>query len=147
VSADGSEIIKHFDNSNSPLPSDQVYNVCYIPSTNSVMMVTPSGVVEYYMDVTPSEGDYSNVYAYPNPVEPDFTGMITINGLMSNSNVVITNGEGTVVKTMTSNGGIALWDGCDDNGNRVKTGYYNVYASQGETTTTGDPLLKIAIIK
>ena len=147
VSADGSEIIKHFDNSNSPLPSDQVYNVCYIPSTNSVMMVTASGVVEYYMDVTPSEGDYSNVYAYPNPVEPDFTGMITIKGLMNNSNVVITNGEGEVVKTMTSNGGIALWDGCDDEGNRVKTGYYNVYASQGDTTTTGEPLTKIAIIK
>ena len=147
VSADGSEIIKHFDNSNSPLPSDQVYNVCYIPSTNSVMMVTASGVVEYYMDVTPSEGDYSNVYAYPNPVEPDFTGMITIKGLMNNSNVVITNGDGEVVKTMTSNGGIALWDGCDDEGNRVKTGYYNVYASQGDTTTTGEPLTKIAIIK
>ena len=55
--------------------------------------------------------------------------------------------EGNIVKTMTSDGGIALWDGCDANGMRMSTGFYSVYASQGETTTSGEPLTKIAIIK
>lgn len=147
VSPDGSEIYRHFDTSNSPLPSDMVYSVCCNRATNSVMMVTSNGVVEYFPGVTPSEGDYSNVYAYPNPVEPDFTGMIAINGLMENSNVVITDGDGNVVKTMVSDGGIALWNGCDDAGVRLSTGFYKVYASQGETSITGEPLTKIAIIK
>ena len=29
--------------------------------------------------------DFSDVYAYPNPVRPDYTGWITIKGLMDNS--------------------------------------------------------------
>ena len=110
-------------------------------------MVTPNGVVEYFPGVTPAEDDYSNVYAYPNPVEPDFTGMIAINGLMANSNVVITDIDGNIVKTLISDGGIALWDGCDANGNRVETGVYKVYASQGETSTEDEPLIKLSIIK
>lgn len=147
VSPDGSEIYKHFDTSNSPLPSDLVYSVSCNRATNSVIMVTPLGVVEYFPDVTPAEEDYSNVYAYPELVEPDFTGMVTINGLMANSNVVITDADGNVVKTMVSNGGIALWDACDENGVRVDTGIYKVYASQGNTTTTGEALTEIAVIK
>ncbi len=147
VSPDGSEIYKHFDSSNSPLPSDQVYSVCCNHATNSVMMVTPKGVVEYFPGITPSQDDYSNVYASPSLVEPDFTGMVSINGLMSNSNVVITDGDGNTVKTLTSTGGIALWDLSDETGAHVKTGYYKVYASQATPDTTGDPLTKIAIIK
>ena len=147
VSPDGSEVYKHFDTSNSPLPSDQIYSVCCNRATNSALIVTPNGVVEYYCDVTPAADDYSDVYAFPNPVEPDFTGLITIKGLMANSNVVITDGDGNVVKTMVSDGGIALWDGCDDSGVRMDTGLYKVYASQGETSTEGEPMTKIAIIK
>lgn len=147
VSPDGSEIYKHFVSSNSPLPCDQVYSVSCNRATGSVVMVTPNGVVEYFPGTTPAAMDYSNVYAYPNPIEPDFTGMITINGLMASSNVVITDIDGNIVKTMVSDGGIALWDACDDNGVRIKTGVYKVFASQGETTTDGEPLLKIAIIK
>jgi len=147
VSPDGSEVYKHFDSSNSPLPCDQIYSVCCNRATNSVLIVTPQGVVEYYCDVTPSAYDYSNVYAYPNPVEPDYTGYITIKELMSNSNVVITDDDGNVVKTMVSDGGIALWDGYNNNNVRVGTGTYNVYASQGEVDTAVEPLTKIAIIR
>ena len=39
------------------------------------------------------------------------------------------------------------WDACDETGNRVKTGIYKVFASQGETSTTGEPLTTIAVIK
>lgn len=147
VNHDGTEIFKRFDSTNSPLPSDQVYSVCCNRATNSVIMVTPIGVVEYFPGMTPAEPDYSNVYAYPELVEPDFTGMVTIKGLMANSNVVITDVDGNVVSTMVSDGGIAVWNACDENGERVATGIYNVYASQGDTDTTGEPLTQIAIIK
>lgn len=147
VSADGSEILKHFNMANSPLPSDQVYSVCYNAGTNSVLVVTPKGVVEYYCDITPSQSDYSNVYAYPNPVQDTFTGYVTIQGLMDNSNVVITNARGNVVASTKSTGGTAYWDVCNTDGTPVKTGVYNVYASQGTPDTTGKPLTKIAVIK
>ena len=147
VNADGSEIIKHFDTTNSPMPSDQVYSVCCNRATNSVLIVTPSGVVEYYLDVEPWAGDYSDVYAYPDIVMPNFTGYVAIRGLMNNSNVVIADTDGNVVKELTSTGGLALWDGCDDTGNRVKTGVYNVFASQQEPDLTSQPVTKISVIK
>lgn len=148
VSADGSEIIKHFDKSNSVLPTDQIYSVCCNQATNSVLVVTPSGVLEYFYNVSPSASDYSNVYAYPNPVQSSFTGYVTINGLMDNSNVVITDAAGTVVASTTSAGGTALWDACDSNKVPVKTGMYKVYAAQGTTpSTNGKPVAKIAVIK
>lgn len=149
VSADGSEIIKHFDMSNSPLPSDQIFTVCYNQSTNSVLIVTASGVLEYFCDMTPSAPDYSDVIVYPNPVQSSFTGYVTIKGLMNNSTVVITDAAGANVATLTSTGGIAVWDACKgSNGVPVKTGIYKVYAAQGTTpSTTGKPVAKIAVIK
>lgn len=148
VSADGSEIIKHFDMSNSPLPSDQIYSVCYNQATNSILIVTSSGVLEYYCDMTPSAADYSNVIAYPNPVQSSFTGYVTIKGLMTGSTVIITDAAGSKVATLTSSGGIAIWDGCNGNGVPVKTGIYKVYAAQGSAPSiTGKPVTKIAVIK
>jgi len=147
VSADGSEILKHFDMSNSALPSDQIYSVCCNPNTASVLIVTASGVVEYFGDDAPSASDYSNAYAYPNPVQPDFTGYITIKGLKKNSNVVITDASGNQVYTATTPTGIVLWDGCDSAGNRLSTGRYKVYASQGSPNLGGDPIMRIVIIK
>ncbi len=148
VSPDGSEILKHFDMSNSPLPTDQIYSVCCNRATNSVLVVTGCGVLEYFYDMTPSASDYSNVYAYPNPVQSAFTGYVTINGLMENSNVVITDAAGATVATTTSTGGVAMWDACNQRGVPVKTGVYKVYAAQGKTpSTTGKPVTKIAVIK
>lgn len=148
VSADGSEIIKHFEMNNSPLPSNQIYSVCCNRATNSVLVVTANGVLEFYHDLTPSAGDYSNVYAYPNPVQSTFTGYVTINGLMDNSHVVITDAAGQVVASTTSIGGVAVWDACKSNGVPVNTGVYKVYAAQGTNpSTTGKPVTKIAVIK
>ena len=147
VSPDGSEILKHFDTSNSPLPSNQIYSVCCNRATGSVLVVTSMGVLEYFPDLEAGAQSYADVYAYPNPVLPNFTGMILIQGLMSNSRVVITDADGTVVKTLQSNGDTVAWDGCDETGNRMPTGYYNVYASQQEPDVTGEPLTRIAIIK
>lgn len=148
VSEDGSEIIKHFNMANSPLPSDQIYSVSYNGANNSVLVVTARGVLEYFCDITPSATDYSNVIAYPNPVQSSFTGYVTIKGLMSNSRVIITDAAGNKVANLTSTGGVAMWDVCNTSGVPVKTGVYKVFAKQNSNpSTTGKPLTKIAVIK
>jgi len=129
------------------LPTDQVYNVCCNRATNSVVIVTANGVVEYFSDKTPAADDFSNVYVYPNPVQSTFTGYVTIKGLMENSNVVITDALGNRVASATSTGGIAIWDACNEKGVPVKTGVYKVYASQGQITDKDKPVAKIAVIK
>ena len=84
------------------------------------------------------------VYAYPNPVRPDYTGYITITGLTYNADVKILTVNGTLVKEGRSNGGSFVWDGNDQNGKRVASGIYmvNTATQDGKKGT----VCKIAII-
>lgn len=147
VSSDGSEILQQFNTSNSDLLSNKIYNVCCNPNSNSVYVVTAAGVMEYFSNSTPAEADYSNIYAYPNPVRPDYNGLITIRGLMENSLVKIADAAGNVVKQLKSNGGMATWDGCNENGDKVKSGVYAVLASQHENDNASGAVTKIVIIR
>ena len=147
VDQNGENILEHFNTDNSYLPDNLVYSVYVHPITNSVFVGTQLGLVEYNNNSAPAQENYDNVYAYPNPVNPDETGWITIKGLMDNSFVTVTDINGNVVYTTRSAGGIVLWDGCDSSGNRIKTGVYKVYASQEENAPTASPVTKIMVVK
>lgn len=146
VSADGSQIIQRFNTTNSPLASNTVYCVTCNPNSNSVYVTTPAGLYEYFSDSSPAESSYDNIYAYPNPVRPDYLGDVTIVGLMDNSLVKIADASGNVIRQLKSTGGMVTWDCCDNYGERVKTGVYMVLCSQanggGEAVVT-----KIAVIR
>lgn len=146
VSADGTQVINRFNTSNSPLASNTVYKVCCDPNSNSVFITTPEGLYEYFSDSSPAEPNYSNIYAYPNPVRPEFAGNVTITGMMDNSLVKIADASGNVICQLRSTGGMATWDCCNQWGEPVKTGVYMVLCSQangsGEAVVT-----KIAVIR
>lgn len=146
VSADGTQIIKKFNSANSPLASNTVYRVCCNPNSNSVYMTTPDGVYEYFSDSGPAEPTYDNIYAYPNPVRPDYTGDVTITGLMDNSLVKIADASGNVLRQLKSTGGMTTWDCCDQYGNHVKTGVYLVLCSRANGSGEG-VVTKIAVIR
>ena len=147
VSPNGDAILEHFTTDNSPLPSNQVLSVVCDPNSNKVYFGLSSGLVSYNSDSSPAAEDYSEVYAYPNPVKPDYTGYITITGLMDNSLVKITDASGRVVFQTTSEGGMAVWDGFDANHNRVKTGVYYVFASSGANSDPKGAVTKIMVIR
>lgn len=132
VSENGDEILEHFTAENSSLPSNTIYSLECDPNSNSVFIGTDVGLVEYSSSTAPASADYSNVYTYPNPVRPDYTGWITIKGLMENSLVKIADAAGNVFYSTVSEGGMVTWDGCNANGQRVKSGVYYVFASQSE---------------
>lgn len=86
-----------------------------------------------------------NVWAYPNPVKPDYTGLITIIGLTNKADIKIVTSNGVLVNKGTSNGGIYQWDGRDLKGKMVTSGIYMV-----ETATSDGSkgtVCKIAIIR
>jgi hypothetical protein len=147
ISADGTKILKHFDTSNSYLSSNQIYQICCNPNSNSVYIITSNGFLEYKPGVTPAEDNYNNVYIFPNPVKPDFTGLITIKGLMDSSYLKITDAEGNVVKSLQSTGGMATWDGCNEAGKHVKSGTYDVHATQNSAEANSAVVAKIMIIR
>lgn len=135
VSPDGTEILQHFTTENSLLPSNNVYSMDINAETGELFVATDLGLASYRSDVSKPADDYSEVYAFPNPVRPDYTGWITVSGLMENSLVKITDVAGNLFYEGYSNGGTFSWDGRNRDGARVKTGVYLVYASQSGSSS------------
>ncbi|MCM1033261.1 MAG: hypothetical protein NC405_05835 [Odoribacter sp.] len=146
VNEDGTEILEHFNTDNSPLLSNEVYTVACDSNSNDVLLGTPDGMFLYSSTSAPASDDYSEVYAFPNPVRPEYTGWITINGLMDNSLVKIADMQGNVFWEGTSEGGMVVWDGCNRDGSRVRSGVYMVYASQNSSGESSGAVTKIVVI-
>ena len=124
MSENGQETLQHFNMQNSPLPSNDILSIAINPITGEVFFGSASGLVSYQSDAVESTGTFNNVHAYPNPVRQNFRGTITINGLVMNTRVKITDINGNLIYETTSNGGFATWDGKNLYGNRVATGIY-----------------------
>ncbi|MCM1332081.1 MAG: hypothetical protein NC248_05670 [Bacteroides sp.] len=148
VSEDGKEIISNFTSENTGIDIDEVSALACDPNGNSVYAGTRYGLLEYASDASPGADDYSDVYAYPNPVKPEYTGPITITGLMDGSLVKIADIAGNVFYQCKATGGTAVWDGCDGSGRRVKTGVYLVFASSGgsDGSSSNGAVTKIMVI-
>lgn len=147
ISADGDEIIESHDIDNSVLTDNCIYALACDKNGSDVFVATPDGVFRYNSKVAPGADDYSNVYAFPNPVRPDYTGWITIKGLIDGSRVKIADASGSVFLDTVSEGGMVTWDGCNRNGERVRTGVYYVYASKsGDGVNTQGAVTKILVV-
>ncbi|MCD7972262.1 MAG: hypothetical protein LUG18_06295 [Candidatus Azobacteroides sp.] len=145
VSEDGLQTIHYFTSENSPLPSDQILSLSIEPNTGLVFIGTSKGLLSYKSDAIEGKNDYSNVYVYPNPVRPDYSGWITVTGLVENSTVKITDISGELVNEGTSQGGQYSWDGKNKYGERVATGVYLVFASSSDGSESS--VAKIMMIK
>lgn len=146
ISSDCNTLLQHFTTENSPLPSNTVYDICIDNNSNIVYFATERGLCSYASDATqPSEEmTKDNVYAYPNPVTPEYTGKITIVGLSFNADVKIVTSNGVLVNQGRSTGGSYQWDGRDLKGKRVASGVYMVQAA----TEIGDKgvVCRIAVV-
>ncbi|MDD3740392.1 MAG: two-component regulator propeller domain-containing protein [Bacteroidales bacterium] len=144
TSADGLEEIYHFTKDNSPLFSDNIICSAIVPNTGEVFFGTSAGIISYRNTATEGSDDFIGVYAFPNPVKPDYRGPITITGLVAGSYVKITDISGNLLFETRSEGGQAIWYGEDMNGKRVCSGVYLVLSSN-ETGSKTD-ITKILFI-
>lgn len=147
VSDDCNTQIYHFDTDNSPLISNIVYSIAVNNNTGKVYFATDKGLCSFNNGIVGSNSEMikDNVYAYPNPVKPDYTGKINIVGLSFNANIKIVSTNGTLINEGRSAGGSYSWDGCDLNGKKVASGIYMVETA----TESGEKgiVCKIAIIR
>lgn len=129
MSADGTKQIQHFDTKNSPLFSNNVRCIAINRKTGEVFFGTEKGIISYRGDAIEGNEDFTDVYAYPNPVKDTYTGSVVIKGLVENTIVKITDISGSIVCELNSIGGQAIWDAKNFRGERVSTGVYMVFCT------------------
>lgn len=132
------------------MPSDVILSIGINNLTGEVFFATDLGLISYKSDATSGGENYASLSIYPNPVRENFTGIITINGLMDNSTIKITDAAGNLIYQTKSNGGIATWNGKNANGKKVSSGVYFVMGANASETNKDNvktAIGKILIIK
>ena len=146
VSPEGDKIIENFTMDNSPLTTNFV-NCVYVDQPTGVVYIgTDNGLYSYASDVTAPKENYDDILIYPNPVKPEYSGDVTVTGLMDNSLVKIADASGAVVAQGRSEGGRFTWNCCNSAGVRVKTGVYYVMASQNASGSASAAVAKIMVV-
>ena len=137
LSEDGQNEILHFTKNNSPLFSDNIIDITINHENGEVFIGTSSGLISYRSDATKGSFSQNKTHVFPNPVESDYSGPIAVSGLVANANVKITDMAGNLVYETTANGGQAVWNGKNKDGERAATGVYLVFSTDiyGEEKT------------
>ena len=136
IAPNGSQLLDSFTADNSPLPDNAVQALAIEPVSGRVFIQTgtpgvrPSdrnnGIVSYRASATePAETlTLNNVTIFPNPVRPDFSGTVGINGLTDNATVKVLDAGGQLVYETRSQGGTATWNLRDYRNRPAQTGVY-----------------------
>ena len=126
---DGQELIREFNTGNSPLLANAVTSIALDNRSGEVFFATEDGLISYRGEAT-SGIEASEVKIFPNPVTPDFSGVITLEGVPENSLIYITDASGRLAYRAMANGNSATWDGrLSSNGGRAPAGVYLVFVS------------------
>jgi len=132
LSEDGEEVVYNFTENNSPLLSNDIKDIAINNSNGEVFFGTGKGIISYRSTASEGQDRFENVSIFPNPVEPNFDGLITIKNLVDESNVKITDISGNLVYDTKALGGQVVWNGQDYTGRRVQTGVYLVLATNDD---------------
>ncbi len=145
VSPDGSQILDVFTADNSPLPGNTIRSVSIEPTGGRVFILTDKGIVSYGGPATEPAETLKKLTIFPNPVRPDFTGVVAINGLTDNATVKIMDAGGQLTYETRSQGGTATWNLRDYRGRDAQTGIYLivVIAADGTEGVAG----KLAVVR
>lgn len=136
ISEDGREQIEHFTETNSPLLSNEINCISIDGNNGEVFIGTSKGIVSYRATATDGLDEYTDVYAFPNPVRENYDGPIAIRGLIKDASVKITDINGGLVYSTKALGGQAIWDGKNFEGKKASTGVYLVFCSNEDGSKT-----------
>ena len=147
IDSDNITTLAHFTKDNSKLLSNNIVSLAADESTGEVFIGTDKGLCSYTSNFADNSNGMTkdNVWAYPNPVRPGYTGAITITGLTSGATVKIVTSNGALVNEGTASNGEYKWYGIDLDGKQVASGVYMVEVA----TSEGDKgvVCKIAIVR
>ncbi len=147
-SADARTQVAVFTEDNSPLFDNSIIDIAIDKEDGEVFIATNKGIQSFRGEATEGGTFHSSkVFAFPNPVRPEYNGPIAIKGLAENANVKITDMQGLLVFETRSIGGQAIWDGNDFSGQRAASGVYLVFSAADNNITNPDAsITKIMLI-
>lgn len=128
-SEDGVTALLHFTPDNSPLPSKKIQKLCMEPQSGELFVFCDGGNLSYMPDASESAQTFAQAKVYPNPVRPEYNGVVTVSGLKENTKIRVTDIAGDLCAEGVSNGGIWVWDGKTFRGRRPATGVYLIFLS------------------
>jgi len=135
ISADGTEQYAEYNTNNSPLFSNNVMSMSLDYDKGILYIITDKGLQSADISSSIPKTTFDEIFAFPNPVKPDYKGDVQIRGLMNNTAVRITDLYGNLVYETMSNGGGASWNLHNMDGRPVVSGIYLIQCvtDDGET--------------
>lgn len=129
LSPDGSQILEQHTTENSPLISNNIFDIKLDQNSGELYIVTDNGLISYRSNASYEDPSYETCTVFPNPVRPNYSGPVTMQGIRYNSDVKITDAAGNLVYKTTSNGGTVSWNCNALNGQRVASGVYYIWTA------------------
>jgi len=148
LSHDGTTGLEGFSAENSPLPSNNILSLAFEKQTGLIYIATSGGLLSYKTSAVQPEKQFSDLFVYPNPfvIGNASQNIVTIDGLIKDTEIKILSVSGKLVKEFRTPGGrTATWDGKNRNGEFVGSGIYIVvaYDRDGSNVATA----KIAVLR
>lgn len=147
VNSDGSRLITTFTAQNSALLSNIIRSIAIDENKGIVYVGTDEGLTSFETPYIKPLESFDELFVYPNPYKiKSGSNLLTIDGLIRDTEIKILAIDGTLVSQFFSPGGrTAYWDGKDKNGELVNTGVYIIVAfdSEGNEVVTG----KVAVFR
>ncbi len=144
-SEDGTQTIYHFTKENSPLPSNDIYDVAIDGSNGMVYFASLNGMIGFKGNATEGGENMDDVYAFPNPANQKQHNFVTIRGLIEGVNIKIVDVAGNLVYETISKGGSVTWDLTAFGKYKVASGVYIALITNEDGTQT--QTTKILVIK
>ena len=129
----GEDKVDAFDESNSPLLDNTVLDIFFEPEEGIMYIATARGLQSIRTETTGANRRHGpDVFAFPNPVTPEYEGPIAIKGLAQDAEIRITDLDGNLVYKTEALGGQAIWNGQTLEGRRAAGGVYLVFSSTND---------------
>jgi hypothetical protein len=147
VNSDGTSLLASFNSRNSALLSDQIISLAIDENSGTIYVGTDNGLTSFKTTSVKPNESFEELFVYPNPFMLNKqNNLITIDGLIRDTDIKILTINGKLVKEFTTPGGrVALWDGRDEFGELVSSGIYFIVAFDQEGNDVAKT--KIAVLR
>ncbi|MBE0645857.1 MAG: hypothetical protein IH600_17380 [Bacteroidetes bacterium] len=146
LSADGSDILAHYDTDNSPLLDDEIETLLIHPGTGVAYIATKRGLSSLVTAFVQPETTFGTLTVGPNPFRPGKDEHVMIDGLVEASIIKILSVSGDLVAEIATPGGrIGFWDGRTSKGDFAPSGIYFIVAAAPNGSQSA--VAKVAVVR